>query len=71
MVAFQKETRLTMMETTDIELPRSKPQSLQVCNSEPVDLIVDANKEPPFTFSTNIDESCFSCDQEFPYVANY
>ena len=71
MVAFQEESRLTMLEITDIELPRSKRRSLQVCESEPVDLIVNANKQPPLTFSTNIDEPYFSCDQEFPYVANY
>ena len=71
MVTFQEESPLTMLEITDIELPRSKRRSLQVCESEPVDLIVNANKEPPLTFSTNIDESYFSCDQEFPYVANY
>ena len=71
MVAFQEELPLPMLEITDIELPRSKRRSLQICESEPVDLIVNANKEPPLTFCTNIDESYFSCYQEFPYVANY
>ena len=71
MVVFQEETPLTMMGITDIELTRSKRRSLQVCDSEPVDLNVDGNKEPPLTFSTNIDKSCFSCNQESPYIANY
>ena len=47
MVAFREESPLTMLEVTDIELSRSKRRSLQVCESEPVDLIVNANKESP------------------------
>ena len=55
MVAFQEESPLTRKQSNEIQFPRTKRRSLEVSETDPLEVVVNANKEPPFTCF--IDES--------------
>ena len=53
MVAFQEESPSTIKQSNEIQFPRTKRRSMEVFGTDPVEALVNANKEPPITCFTD------------------
>ena len=70
MFAFQEKSPLTIKQSNEIQFSETKCRSLEVSETDPVEVGVNANKEPPLT--------CFADEstpgeslQECIYATNY
>ncbi len=70
MVAFQEESPLTIKQFTKTQFPRTKRRSLEVLETEPVEVVVNANKEPPLVFFTHESMEGEAIEESL-YIANY